>query len=63
VAAGFSVIALSQFVSIMQMGVLITLTMLTSAFGALTILPLLFVNFQPQALLPKNNSTAAKEQA
>ncbi|UCH11588.1 MAG: MMPL family transporter [Fidelibacterota bacterium] len=62
VAAGFSIIALSQFVAIMQMGVLITLTMLTSAFGALTILPLLFVNFQPQALLPKN-SAAAKEQA
>jgi predicted RND superfamily exporter protein len=62
VAAGFSVIALSQFVSIMQMGVLITLTMLTSAFGALTILPLLFVNFQPKALLPRNNNAAAKEQ-
>ena len=50
VAAGFSIITLSQFVSIVHMGLLITLTMLTAAFGALTILPLIFANLKPRAL-------------
>ncbi len=50
VAAGFAIIALSQFVAIMQMGVLITLTMITSAFGALTVVPLVFINFRPKSL-------------
>ncbi len=59
VAAGFAVIALSQFVAIMEMGVLITLTMATSAFGALTVLPLVFVNYQPKAL--KLKSSQSKE--
>ncbi|PJA54573.1 MAG: hypothetical protein CO167_03135, partial [Candidatus Marinimicrobia bacterium CG_4_9_14_3_um_filter_48_9] len=50
VAAGFSIIAMSQFVAIMEMGVLITLTMLTAAFGALTILPGVFLTFKPKSL-------------
>jgi predicted RND superfamily exporter protein len=50
VAAGFSIITLSQFVSIVHMGLLIALTMLTAAFGALTILPLIFANLKPRAL-------------
>ncbi|UCD38413.1 MAG: RND family transporter [Fidelibacterota bacterium] len=50
VAAGFSIITLSQFVSIQRMGLLITITMLTAAFGALTILPLVFNNFRPKVL-------------
>jgi predicted RND superfamily exporter protein len=57
VAAGFAVIMLSQFVSIRHMGALISLTMLTTAFGALTLLPLVFVNLKPRSLLPKNTST------
>lgn len=51
VAAGFSIIAMSQFVAIMEMGVLITLTMLTAAFGALTILPGVFLTFKPKSLM------------
>lgn len=50
VAAGFAVIALSEFVSVSQLGTLISLTMLTSAFGALTVMPLVFVKFKPKAL-------------
>lgn len=57
VAAGFSVIALSQFVAIMHMGVLISLTMLTAAFGALTVLPWLFVLYKPKALIQKSKQT------
>jgi len=51
VALGFSIIALSQFVAIAHMGILITLTMLTSAFGALTILPAFFLLVKPKSLL------------
>ncbi|MFQ6613262.1 MAG: RND family transporter [Fidelibacterota bacterium] len=61
VAAGFSIIALSQFVAIMQMGVLITLTMATSAFGALTVLPLIFVNFKPKSLKLKSSQVKGEE--
>ncbi len=50
VAAGFSIIAMSQFVAIREMGMLITLTMLTAAFGALTILPGIFLTFKPKSL-------------
>lgn len=50
VAAGFSIIAMSQFVAIQEMGILITLTMLTAAFGALTILPGTFLAFKPKSL-------------
>ncbi len=51
VALGFSIIAFSQFVAIAHMGILITLTMLTSAFGALTILPAFFLLVKPKSLL------------
>ncbi|NOZ75770.1 MAG: RND family transporter [FCB group bacterium] len=61
VAAGFSIIAFSQFVAIMQMGVLITLTMATSAFGALTVLPLVFVNFKPKSLKLKASQLKGKK--
>lgn len=50
VAAGFAVIGLSGFVSVSQLGILISLTMITSAFGALTVMPLVFVNFEPKSL-------------
>jgi len=55
VALGFSIIALSQFVAIAHMGILITLTMLTSAFGALTILPAFFMIVKPKSLMPKKS--------
>ncbi len=51
VAAGFAVIGLSQFVSVANMGVLIAITMITSAFGALAVMPLVFVNFKLKAIL------------
>ncbi len=50
VAAGFAVIGLSAFVAVAHLGTLIALTMITSAFGALTVMPLVFVNFQPKSL-------------
>ena len=50
VAAGFAVIGLSEFVSVARLGTLISLTMITSAFGALTVMPLVFVNFKPKSL-------------
>jgi len=50
VAAGFSIIAMSQFVAIRQMGILISLTMLTAAFGALTIVPGIFLILKPRSL-------------
>lgn len=51
VAAGFAVIGLSQFVSVANLGILIAMTMLTSAFGALTVMPLVFLKFKPRAIL------------
>lgn len=51
VAAGFAVIGLSEFVTVSNLGILISLTMITSAFGALTVMPLVFVNFKPKSLM------------
>jgi predicted RND superfamily exporter protein len=39
VAAGFSVLMLSEFVPLINLGALIALTMITSAIGALTLMP------------------------
>ncbi|RME29859.1 MAG: RND family transporter [Deltaproteobacteria bacterium] len=50
VAAGFGVLMASSFGGVAQMGLLIALTMITSAFGALTVLPVLFVSLRPRAL-------------
>ena len=50
VAAGFSALMVSEFTGVRQIGGLITATMLTSAFAALTILPLLFLAIRPKAL-------------
>ncbi len=50
VAAGFAVIATSAFVPIREMGAMITLTMLTAAFGALTIVPGVFILLKPKSL-------------
>ncbi len=49
VAAGFAALTFSEFHGVAEMGFLIALTMLTSAFAALTILPVVFVMFRPAA--------------
>ncbi len=49
VAAGFFALVFSEFRGVAEMGFLIALTMITSAFAALTILPVLFVTFKPAA--------------
>ena len=49
VALGFLALTLSAFRGVADMGLLISLTMVTSAFAALTILPVLFILLQPKA--------------
>ena len=53
VAAGFSALTFSEFSGVAQMGFLISLTMVTSSFAALTILPALFVTLHPKAFKGK----------
>ncbi len=48
VAAGFAILLFSVFKGISLMGLLITLTMIWSSFGALTILPTLFMILKPK---------------
>ncbi|NOY77512.1 MAG: RND family transporter [Calditrichaeota bacterium] len=48
VAAGFAILLFSAFKGISLMGLLITLTMVWSSFGALTILPTLFMILKPK---------------
>lgn len=50
VAAGFAVLALSTFNPLMFLGILIAITMATSSFVALTLLPILLDLFQPKFL-------------
>ncbi|RLE02096.1 MAG: hypothetical protein DRJ11_08080 [Candidatus Aminicenantes bacterium] len=50
VAAGFFLLILSMFKGIRAMGFLLALTMLTTAFAALTILPVYFITFKPKSL-------------
>lgn len=47
VGAGFAVLALSQFSILAYLGILICLTMLTSALSSLTVLPVLLNTFNP----------------
>ncbi|MFH1808543.1 MAG: MMPL family transporter [Pseudomonadota bacterium] len=49
VALGFMALFFSEFGGVADMGLLISLTMVTSAFAALTILPVLFVLLRPKA--------------
>lgn len=51
VASGFALLLLSAFTGVREMGFLLALTMLTTAFGALTILPVLFVTLKPSSLV------------
>ena len=47
VGLGFAVLALSQFTILADLGLLMALTMLTSALVSLTILPVLLETFKP----------------
>ena len=53
VGLGFAILMLSTFISVRYMGLLITLAMFTSCFGAISILPTIFVIFKPKFLWPK----------
>ncbi|GHV77588.1 antibiotic transporter [Spirochaetia bacterium] len=48
VGAGFAVLILSQFVMLEHLGLLIALTMATSAFVSLTVIPVLLLLFKPK---------------
>jgi predicted RND superfamily exporter protein len=50
VGAGFAVLLLSQFNMLADLGLLISLTMATSALVSLTVLPVLLILFQPKFL-------------
>jgi predicted RND superfamily exporter protein len=49
VAGGFSALLFSEIIGVAQMGFLIALTMITSAFAAVTILPSIFTAARPKA--------------
>ncbi len=51
VASGFMLLVLSVFKGVRAMGFLLALTMLTTAFASLTILPIYFITFKPKSLL------------
>jgi predicted RND superfamily exporter protein len=48
VGVGFAVLTLSQFVILRQLGLLICLTMITSALVSLTVIPVLLSIIKPQ---------------
>jgi len=49
VASGFFILLLSAFKGVQYLGLLIGLTMVTSAFAALTVLPVIFMLWRPKA--------------
>ncbi|GEM_PF-207491 len=51
VALGFAIMMLSTFKGVEHMGMLLGLTMITSAFGALTINPVLFLILKPRSIM------------
>lgn len=57
VAAGFFALFFSQFTGVKYLGLLIALTMVTSAFAALTILPVAFATLKPRAFAGSPNTT------
>jgi predicted RND superfamily exporter protein len=54
VGAGFAVLILSQFVMLEHLGLLIALTMATSAFVSLTVIPVLLLLFKPKFIFTGN---------
>ncbi len=51
VASGFMLLVLSVFKGVRAMGFLLALTMITTAFASLTILPIYFITFRPKSLI------------
>ncbi len=51
VASGFMLLVLSVFKGVRAMGFLLALTMITTAFASLTILPIYFITFKPRSLI------------
>jgi predicted RND superfamily exporter protein len=51
VGAGFAVLIFSQFNIMRDLGLLITLTMFTSAIASLTVIPVLLILLRPKFLL------------
>lgn len=50
VASGFMLLVFSMFKVVRAMGFLLALTMITTAFAALTLLPIYFITFRPKSL-------------
>ncbi|GAB6098970.1 efflux RND transporter permease subunit [Halanaerocella petrolearia] len=59
VAAGFSVLLFSNFTPLINLGLLVTLTMITSSLAAMTILPALLNLFKPKFI--KKGAVGGKE--
>jgi predicted RND superfamily exporter protein len=55
VGLGFAVLLLSQFVMLEHLGLLIALTMVTSAFVSLTVIPVLLLLFKPKFIQGSKN--------
>jgi predicted RND superfamily exporter protein len=60
VGAGFAVLLLSQFIMLAYLGLLIALTMFTSALASLTVIPVLLLLTNPKFI--RKNQTISKEQ-
>ncbi|MGI5860987.1 MAG: efflux RND transporter permease subunit [Myxococcales bacterium] len=59
VASGFFALFFSEFRGVAHMGLLIALTMVTSAFAALTVLPVMFAGLRPKAFKGPEPETSA----
>ncbi len=57
VGAGFFVLILSRFQPLIYLGLLITITMITTSIASMTLLPVLLKTFRPKFLFPKVIST------
>ena len=53
VGLGFAIMLLSTFMGVRHMGLLITIAMFTSCFGAIAILPTIFLTFKPKIFKSK----------
>ncbi len=62
VAAGFAVLMFSHFIPLIFLGLLVGLTMLTSAFAALTLLPALLDMFKPRFISAARSAAALPEE-
>ncbi|GHV43890.1 hypothetical protein AGMMS49546_26830 [Spirochaetia bacterium] len=62
VGTGFAVLILSRFVMLEHLGLLIALTMATSAFVSLTVIPVLLLIFKPKFIEESCSETSVSEQ-